>query len=278
MKKIGILYICTGPYAAFWEDFYKTSEQFFLSGFERHYFVFSDQRVEDFGAGDRVHNIHIDNLPWPLITLLRYHFFLSVADELGKMDYLMFSNANMIFVDYVTREEILPREENDEDIFVVTHPGYCNRRSCQAPFERSRKNAAYVPYNYRGKYVIGAVNGGTCEAFLRMSEAIVQNVNEDLKKNRIASWHDESQLNHYIAGYRRYRLLTPEYCYPYGFDLPIEKKIIAVSKQEKFDVKSFKGMKTEKRDLISRVRKRAGSKGRAFLNSVLCIRENMLFR
>lgn len=42
MKKIAILYICTGKYDIFWEDFYKTSEKYFLNNSEKHYFVFTD--------------------------------------------------------------------------------------------------------------------------------------------------------------------------------------------------------------------------------------------
>lgn len=35
--------------------------------------------------------------------------------------------------------------------------------------------------------------------------------------------------------------MSPSYCYPYGMPANYEKKIFAVSKQSKFDVKSFKG-------------------------------------
>ena len=253
MQKIGLLYLCTGPYIAFWEDFFHTSETYFLKEYEKHYFVFSDQPVNTFGTDDRIHYKHIDNMPWPLITLMRYHYFMSIADALEKMDYLMFSNANMKFVDYVTAEEFLPREKNGEDIFVVAHPGYINQPSYQAPFERSSKSKAYVPYNYRDKYVIGAMNGGTAQGFLKMSETIIRNTNEDLKKNCIAKWHDESQLNHYISKYQNYRLLSPSYCYPFGIDLPIKKKIVAVSKQAKFDVKTFKGQDVENRTIMDKI-------------------------
>ena len=41
-KSIGILYICTGPYVLFWEDFYKSFQKRFLIDFEKHYFVFTD--------------------------------------------------------------------------------------------------------------------------------------------------------------------------------------------------------------------------------------------
>ena len=37
-KTIGILYICTGPYALFWEDFYKSFEENFITEYEKKYF------------------------------------------------------------------------------------------------------------------------------------------------------------------------------------------------------------------------------------------------
>ena len=37
MKSIGILYICTGPYYLFWEDFFKSFEAKFLTDYEKKY-------------------------------------------------------------------------------------------------------------------------------------------------------------------------------------------------------------------------------------------------
>lgn len=276
MKKIGVLYICTGPYRLFWKDFYDTSEQYLLPDFERHYYVFSENPVEDYGS-DKVHNINIENLPWPLITLLRYHFFMSIFDELIHMDYLMFSNANMKFVDTVREKEFLPRKENEEDIMVVMHPGYCKQQPCQAPFERRSKSTAFVPYNSKEKYVIGAMNGGTSEAFLRMSESIRNSTDTDLKRNIIARWHDESQLNHYIYTYNHYRMLSPSFCYPFGFDLPVEKKIIAVSKEAKFDVKSFKGVKKEE-STAEKIERHMRSGLSFFNNEILMARDTVLHK
>lgn len=278
MKKIGILYICTGPYKVFWNEFYLTSEKFFLKNTEKHYFVFSDQNVENTGENDRVHTILIKNMPWPLVTLLRYHFFLSIEEQLKEMDYLMFSNSNMKFVTNVEEDEFLPRLEKNEDLFVVEHPGYCMRPSCYAPFERNRKSTAYVPYSYRGKYVIGAMNGGTASSFLEMARIIAKNTDEDLKHNYIAKWHDESQLNHYIATYHRYRLLTPAFCYPVGFDLPVEKKIVGVSKQDKFDVEKMKGLTLTQVSGKRKLARLVMNKGRAVYSQLMRVRDKILRR
>lgn len=81
------------------------------------------------------------------------------------------------------------------------------------------------------------------------------NIEEDLKKNIIAKWHDESQLNRYIVNKPGVRILEPMYCYPCGMEVSYPKKIYAVSKQAKFDVKSFKGQYAKRQ---SSVRKSLG--------------------
>ncbi len=243
MKKIGILYICTGSYKLFWKDFFETSQQFLLPDFEKHYFIFTDDIY--FFNNFNKSNIHlklIENLPWPLITLFRFRYFLSVKQELSKMDYLFFSNSNMKFVDIIRSEDFLPRKEKNEHIFVVEHPGYIYAKTIEKPFERSKKSLAKVPFNSKTPYVIGAMNGGEASAFLEMSELLCTRIENDLKHNIIAQWHDESHLNKYVSTHNGIRILSPSFCYPFGIDVPFEKKIIAVSKQDKFDIKTFKGM------------------------------------
>ena len=42
MKKVGVLYICSGEYWRFWEGFYQSSEQLFLKDCDVEYFRFTD--------------------------------------------------------------------------------------------------------------------------------------------------------------------------------------------------------------------------------------------
>ena len=119
--KIGILYICTGNYTVFWEDFYESFSKYFCKNSEIHYFVFSDKEM-DFSGKKNVHFNKIQNQPWPLITLLRFHSFLSIESELKLCDYLFFFNSNMKCVQPVTETEILP--DDSESLLFVHHPGY----------------------------------------------------------------------------------------------------------------------------------------------------------
>lgn len=240
-KSVGILYICTGPYSLFWEGFYKSFERNFLKETKKKYFVFTDADVIYGQENTNVKKCYLAQQPWPLVTLLRFTTFLSIEEELQDCDYLMFANANIKCVNSVEESEFLPRPERGEELFVTLHPGYFQMSPLDYPYERSNKSTAYIPWNCGNYYVIGAMYGGTTEAFLSMSRTLQQNINEDLKNNMIAKWHDESHLNRYIIGKNNIRLLHPKYCYPFGMEVDYEAMIAAVEKQSVFDVKTFKG-------------------------------------
>lgn len=247
-KSIGILYICTGPYVLFWKDFYESFEKYFLPGYEKRYYVFTDAD-EIFAENDRnVKKIKIEPMPWPLITLFRFSTFLKEENELKKCDYLMFSNANMVCNEIITPEEFLPRK--NEVLSVTAHPGYYGKSVIEFPYERRKSSTAYIPWNCGKNYVIGAMFCGTSDAFIKMSKTLKRNIEEDLKKNIIAKWHDESQLNRYIINKPGIHILEPMYCYPYGMEVSYPKKIYAVSKQAKFDVKSFKGQYSKRQSSV----------------------------
>lgn len=268
-KSIGILYICTGPYALFWKDFYESFEKFFLPGYRKKYFIFTDSDEIYKQEDPFVNVIKIEPQPWPLITLFRFSTFLKVEEELKKCDYLMFSNANMVCNDVITPEEFLPREERGEILSVTSHPGYYKKKNIDYPYERSKKSTAYVPWNCGENYVIGAMFSGTSKAFLKMSRTLKNNIEEDLKKNIIAKWHDESQLNRYIINKPGIRILEPKYCYPFGMNVNYPRKISAVSKEAKFDVKTFKGQYSKKENKLKK------SLGK--IKRILMLKEHLLF-
>ena len=256
MKSIGILYICTGPYYLFWKDFFKSFEAKFLTDYEKKYFVFTDAKHIYAEDNPNVKKYKLDPQPWPLITLLRFATFLSIKNDLKDCDYLMFSNANIVCDDFITESEFLPRIEKGEKIFVTSHPGYYKKDKLSFPYERHSRSLAYVPWNCGENYVIGAMFGGTRNAFLTMAKVLNTRIEEDLKRNVIALWHDESHLNRYIVNRSDVRVLHPMYCYPYGLNVSYGKKLSAVGKQSKFDVNKFKGQYDNKPITIKRIIKK----------------------
>lgn len=238
-EKLGILYICTGPYIYFWKLFYDTFNQYFMPDVEKEYYVFTDIDSIYNEHTTNVHKFFLENKPWPLVTLLRFHTFLSIEDELKKNDYLMFCNANLACNRMVSKSEIMPRK--NENYFFTLHPGFFQKRPWEFCYERRSVSTAYIPYNCGKAYVIGAIFGGRTEAFLEMARILESNINTDLKKNIIAEWHDESHINHYILNRKDIRFLSPSYCYPCGFEGDYEKIIYAVDKKSVFDIETFKG-------------------------------------
>ena len=53
MKTLAILYICTGPYAVFWHDFYPNFKANFLPDCDRTFYVFTDAAHIDYEDAPR---------------------------------------------------------------------------------------------------------------------------------------------------------------------------------------------------------------------------------
>ncbi len=221
--KVAILYVCTGKYIKFWDEFYKSAERHFMPGADqRHYFVFTDQQ---FAEQDLPHVTRVEqaNLGWPDNTLKRYHMFLNVEHQLAQFDYLYFFNANCVFRQDVGRE-FLP--DNNDQLVVVRHPGQISNPPDQTPYERNPRSRASIPLGSGNYYVCGGVNGGSSEAFLALTRHVKQAVDADIHDGVVAEWHDESHLNRYILDHA-HCVKHAGYCYPQNWNLS-EPKMIEV--------------------------------------------------
>jgi len=227
MKRIGILYICTGKYSVFFEQFYKSAENYFMKNHKVTYYVFTDD--SNIKEMDNVKIINQPVLGWPYDTMKRFHMFNSKKDILSNEDYLFFFNANMSFVDYVN-EEILPTEEND-NLMAVNHPGFYNARKEVFTYERRKESQFYIP-NTEGKlYYQGCFNGGKSNVFLEMSQKLADMIDIDLNNNIIPIWWDESALNWYYKD-KNPLAVPPSYAYPESWTLPFDKKIVQLDKNK----------------------------------------------
>lgn len=248
-KKIGILYITTGKYVIFWKAFYESFEKYFLPHMERHYFVFTDACEDEIKESQYVHVYREKQLPWPLPTLLKYHYFLQVEEELKQMDYLYQSNGPVVCEDYVDEEGFLPREEFGETLMFTRHPGFYQKPRIFIPYERNPRSKAYVPYNQGKCYVFGAMNGGKSDAYLSFMKELRQRITDDLNHNLIARFHDESHVNHGILFQENYRIIDMAYAYPSNAEIPTKRIICLLDKSKYFDVDELKGMKVQKKGM-----------------------------
>ena len=225
--KIASLYICTGKYSIFWEEFYKSAQKNLFPNSEKHFFVFSDASPELF-SNKYISYIYQPKLGWPDDTLQRFHMFSRILEELNKYDFIFFFNANILFLEKI-HEDILPT--NDEGLLFVQHPGFFDKEHNDFPYERNKKSTAFIPYDKGEYYVCGGINGGTAQSYIKMIQELKASIDIDTNNKIIAVWHDESHINKYIT-HNRYKILSPEYAYPEDWKLPFSPKILILDKNK----------------------------------------------
>lgn len=231
MEKItvGILYICTGNYKIFWKDFYESMEQHFLTDYEKQYFVFTDSEEIDFAKDNpRIHRIHQPNIGWPDNTLMRFHIFLRIEQELRKLDYLYFCNANLQIMQDIRAEDVLPSET--ERLTAVLHPGFFTKDRSLFTYDNNPKSTAYIPDNEGTRYYAGGFNGGISSDFIAAMKTMRDNIDTDKRNGVIARWHDESHWNRYLVHMPNIKKLSPAYLYPEGWNIPCTPRILVRDK------------------------------------------------
>lgn len=205
--KIGLLNIATNRYLEFAENLYNSAKEFFLSktSHEITFFLFTN-RPDDIKREDVI-VVPQEHYSWPGMTLRRYEIFCKNSDNLSKMDYLFYCDIDMVFEGYVGDEII-------GDSVGTIHPGFFNLPPHMFSYDRNPASKAYIPNLQGHRYYAGGFNGGTSENFLKMSDVIYKNIEEDLKIGYIAQWHDESHLNRYFFDNPPSVVLDPSYCFP----------------------------------------------------------------
>lgn len=220
--KIGLLVVATNKYISFVDQLVESADKWFLSKCDVTYCVFTNN-PKDLHTNKSFNMMSIEHEPWPAPTLKRYDYFNKYAEYLKNFDYLYYCDADMKFVNEVG-DEILG------DSVATLHPGFWNKNNIQFSYERRPECKAYIPYGSGNEYYAGGFNGGKSNEFLKMANTIVAWRKEDERNGIIPVWHDESYLNKYMYNNIPTKKLTPSYCYPESWDLPFEKRLLALDK------------------------------------------------
>lgn len=226
--KTGLLIIATGEkYHPFIRPLLVSAHTYFVPHTP---ILFSD--VDTIGC---IPFMKIPHEPWPGPTLHRYGTFLRAWKFLHAFDHLFYIDVDMLFVAPVGKEIF------SDGITATLHPGYVGTSGTP---ERRFISQAYIPPNADNKYFCGGFNGGTMEAFLEMTDYLDASITRDEKFGVMATWHDESHLNHYLYNNPPAKILDPSYCYPenagphytdkwklHGY-FGLQPKILALEKQK----------------------------------------------
>ena len=197
--KIAVMYICTGKYEYFWDEFYRTSELYFYPDVPKHYFVFTESPRVMSQKLSNVSFIYQKRSGWPYDTLLRFHWFSMVQDQIARYDYCYYCNANSVFVKTVT-PELIPLPTQEKPLLLWCHTAhYEDYSSNDITTEQNPESTAYIGPDVSCRQHGGGFFGGTSEAFLKMTLELRDNIQSDLDKGIIAVWHDQSHIIKYGA-------------------------------------------------------------------------------
>lgn len=200
---IGLLIIATNDYVDFLQPLLESADKYFLNNKDVTYFIFTNREVE-LTSSRNVVVTKVEHRQWPWMTLGRYKIFSDNQELFSDMDYLFYCDSDMLFVGDVG-EEILSER------VATIHPGFKGGRGTP---ETNPDSSAYIRPDEPMIYFAGGFNGGTKEEYLRMSNTISVNINDDYRKGLIAVWHDESHMNRYFVNFRPTKILDYDYCCP----------------------------------------------------------------
>ncbi len=220
---VGLLIMATGKYTVFLKELVESADAYFLPGYHRTYFIFTDGHVPQ---ADNVVRIEQKRLGWPYDTMMRFSVYWNAASYFEEIDYLFACDADMLFVNMVG-DEILGER------VATRHPGFTLPDQRHDDYERNAASTACVRDGEGLYYFAGGFYGGTTQEFLKLTATCAEHIVQDLGQKIIAKWHDESHLNRYFIDNPPTVALCPSYCYPEFWDLPFVPRLLALSKNHK---------------------------------------------
>lgn len=218
--KIGLLIIGTNKYTQFLQSLITSADKHFLTNKNVTYFIFTNKDDFTIETNRDVVMVPVEHKPWPFMTLYRYKIFTQNSDYLKDMDYLYYCDADMLFVgDF--GDEILG------ELVATQHPGFYGKRGTP---EYRQQSLAYVGPHEQMQYFAGGFNGGSKNEYLKMAKEIDKNIDIDYNNGIVAIWHDESHMNRYFINNSPTVILSPSYCYGELMNIPFEKKLLSLDK------------------------------------------------
>ena len=213
--KVAISFLGTGKYLDFLPNYYENIEKYFLPNTEKTILAFTDGEIDDTPENLKVFSQ--EHLDWPYITLQRFKIINKAREIIRDHDWFVFIDGDALVVDRIDEEDFF----TDKPLFGVHHPCHYLKMTphnkLPGSFEISESsNAAIDLEKYQPQvYYQGCFWGGKSKEVIEMVDELQDRIDDDLKRNVIAVWHDESHLNKYlIENSSMVHTYGPEYAYP----------------------------------------------------------------
>lgn len=224
---VAIVFIGTGKYFQFFSEFHSSLVKLFMPEANRHFYVFTD--FPHAYSADDVTVVATKHEPWPFATLNRFKYINNIGHLLADHDLVIYIDADMKAIDLVTETEFI-KDLNGKSLFAVQHPGFYNKRGT---FETNPASTACISDgDDLSFYLQGCFWGGSPQEVLFMCKELQRRIEDDLRNEVIAVWHDESHMNKYFAENReKSTSLDPGYAFSELYaNLPHKKRLQHLTK------------------------------------------------
>ena len=231
--KVAISFLGTGKYLDFLPKYYENIEKYFLPNSDKTILAFTDGELDEVPENIKVFSQ--EHLNWPYITLKRFEIINKAREIIADHDWFVFIDGDALVVDRIEEEDFF----SDKPLFGVHHPCHYLKMPPHNQYPGAYEitencNAAIDLDKYQPKvYYQGCFWGGKTPEVCAMIDELEYRVGDDLKRNVIALWHDESHLNKYfIENPNLVHTYGPEYAFPEVFknECTFEPKIVHLAK------------------------------------------------
>lgn len=241
--KIGLIYIVTGAFTEFWEEFYSSCERFFCYDAQKGYEVFTDSKEL---INQKIPNVcfhTIEDKNWIVNVSSKSLFICSIKEQLDTYDFVFYLNGNFRAVAPISYLEIIPTENNDW-ITILSFSHYRHFPPDEYPYDRNIHSNAFIPYGIGKNYYQGGFYGGRTKEIILLSDWCKNRIHNDLSKGVIARHHDESYLNKYLLD-KSPKMLDETYAFSYWCNPRCKYKAVLLTKEHFFGIERFNLIKSK---------------------------------
>jgi len=214
--KVAVTFWGTGEYINFLPEWYERLEEYFLPDVEKTYFVFTDGELE--GTPENITLMNIPHYGFPETFHKTFEELLKIKDIVSDYDWLVSVDADLYAQEEITTEEFF---DDSKKYFGVHHP--CHYLKMQ-PHDRKPGSYDTNPLSNAcindniidmSIYYQGCLWGGKVPSVFDMMEKIDEWTKEDVSKNAVGKFYEESYLNKWFLTHREdVNTLASDYAYP----------------------------------------------------------------
>ena len=218
-NKIALTFWGTQKYLEFLPPWYGRLEKYFVPNLEKHYFVFTDGKLE--GTPDNVTKMEIPHYGFPDTYNKTFEEMLKLEDKVSDYDWLVSVDADLYAQEHIQYEDFF---DDSKKYFGVHHPchhvGFPPHNQYPGAYDTNPLSNACIDDSIMDMtiYHQGCLWGGKIPYIFDMMRQIDKWTKEDVSKDIQARYYEESYMNKWFLTHRNEtHTLAPDYSYPEMF-------------------------------------------------------------